>query len=129
MYRKLRMNLNSLISTTKKALCDEVQDVWQPWRVVVSHTVVHVIIAFEVLYQWIPVKGRAHLHFVNAPAELLHTADCRSLANKQAEQWKTTINLLHMNLIIFLVSECPSSLFRHNKLIAVAREQVVEIKF
>ena len=38
-----------------------------PGRVVVSH--------FEVLYmyQWIPVKERAHLHFVNASAELLHT--------------------------------------------------------
>ena len=29
--------------------------------------------------------------------------------NKQAEQWKTTIDLPHMNLIIFLASACCSS--------------------
>jgi len=32
----------------------------------------------------------------------------------QAEQWKTTIHLPHMNLIIFPASACPTSLFKHN---------------
>ena len=32
------------------------------------------------------------------------TADCKSFANMQAEQWKTTIDLPHMNLIIFPAS-------------------------
>ena len=37
----------------------------------------------------------------------------------QAEQWKTTIDLPHMNLIIFPASACPTSLFKHNKSIVV----------
>ena len=32
--------------------------------------------------------------------------------NIQAEQWKTTIHLPHMNLIIFPASACPTSLFK-----------------
>ena len=39
--------------------------------------------------------------------------------NMQAEQWKTTIHLPHMNLIIFPTSACPTSLFKHNKSIVV----------
>ena len=35
------------------------------------------------------------------------TVDCKSVATKSAEQWKTTIDLLHMNLIIFPASACP----------------------
>ena len=32
----------------------------------------------------------------------------------RAEQWKTTIDLPRMNLIIFPTSACPTSLFKHN---------------
>ena len=39
--------------------------------------------------------------------------------NTQAEQWKTTIDLPHMNLIIFPTSACPFSLFKHSKSIVV----------
>ena len=39
--------------------------------------------------------------------------------NTQAEQWKTTIDLPHMNLIIFPASACPFSLFKHSKSIVV----------
>ena len=39
--------------------------------------------------------------------------------NTQAEQWKTTIDLPRMNLIIFPASACPSSLFKHSKSIVV----------
>ena len=39
--------------------------------------------------------------------------------NIQAEQWKTTIHLPHMNLIIFPASACPTSLFKQNKSIVV----------
>ena len=38
------------------------------------------------------------------------TADCKSLATKPAEEWKTTIDLLRMNLIIFPTSASPTSL-------------------
>ena len=44
------------------------------------------------------------------------TADCKSLATKPAEQWKTTIDLPRMNLIIFPASASPTSLFKHNQL-------------
>ena len=47
------------------------------------------------------------------------TADCKSLATKPAEQWKTTIDLPHMNLIIFPTSASPTSLFKHNKSVVV----------
>ena len=36
--------------------------------------------------------------------DLVDTADCKSLATKPAEQWKTTIDLPRMNLIIFPAS-------------------------
>ena len=39
--------------------------------------------------------------------------------NRQVEQWKTTIDLLHMNLIIFPSTACPSSWFKHSKTIVV----------
>ena len=39
--------------------------------------------------------------------------------NKQAEQWKTTIDLSHTNLTIFPTSACPSSWFKHSKSIVV----------
>ena len=35
------------------------------------------------------------------------------------QQWKTTIHLPHMNLIIFPASACPTSLFKQNKSIVV----------
>ena len=37
----------------------------------------------------------------------------------QVEQWKTTIDLPHINLIIFPAPACPSSLFKHSKSIVV----------
>ena len=33
--------------------------------------------------------------------------------NKPAEQWKTTIDLPRMNLIVFPASACPTSLLKH----------------
>ena len=44
--------------------------------------------------------------------------------NMQVEQWKTTIDLPCMNLIIFPTSACPSSLFKHNKSIVVSTVQL-----
>ena len=44
--------------------------------------------------------------------------------NKQAEQWKTEIDLPDMNLIIFPTSACPSSLFKHGKSIVVSTVQL-----
>ena len=38
------------------------------------------------------------------------TADCKSLATKPAVEWKTTIDLPRMNLIIFPTSASPTSL-------------------
>ena len=41
---------------------------------------------------------------------IMFTADCKSLATKPAEQWKTTIDLPRMNLIIFPTSASPTYL-------------------
>ena len=41
------------------------------------------------------------------------TADCKSLATSKLKQWKTTIDLPHMNLIIF------PAWFKHSKSIVV----------
>ena len=50
---------------------------------------------------------------------LLTYSRLQKSCNKQAEQWKTTIELPHMNLIIFPASACPSSWFKHSKSIVV----------
>jgi len=51
---------------------------------------------------------------------LQHTS--RTVENHNSgkpQQWKTTIHLPHMNLIIFPASTCPTSLFKQNKSIVV----------
>ena len=59
-------------------------------------------------------KDRLGIH-----RQIVGTADCKSLATSKLKQWKTTIDLPHMNMIIFPASACPTSLFKHNKSIVV----------
>ena len=53
-----------------------------------------------------------HARVICYSAAIFITADCKSLAT--SKQWKTTIDLPHMNLIIFPASACPSSWFKHS---------------